>query len=119
MTISKPASNKAIFRATRVLRPYEGMTVSVSFNKGVLVAPTGTAGALNYISDHRADILPALSVLIVLLYNLWAWNKVGRDPPKGTVIPLFHPPKACRRHVLTISIAWAGSVLDGWPLLPA
>ncbi len=93
VTISKPASNKAIFRATRPLRPYEGMTVSVSFNKGVLTEPTGTAGALNYVSDHRAQILPVLGVLIVLLYNIWAWNKVGRDPPKGTVIPLFHPPE--------------------------
>ncbi len=93
VAISKPADNRAIFRATRSLAPYEGMTVSASFEKGVLVAPGGAAGALNYVSDHRADILPALGMLAVLLYNLWAWNKVGRDPPKGTIIPLFHPPE--------------------------
>lgn len=93
VAISKPAGNRAIFRTTRPLDPYEGMTVSVSFEKGVLATPTGTAGALNYVSDHRADILPTLGVLIVLIYNLWAWNKVGRDPPKGTIIPLFHPPE--------------------------
>ena len=31
-------------------------------------------------------------VFLVLLYNVFAWNAVGRDPAKGTIIPLFHPP---------------------------
>ena len=26
-------------------------------------------------------------------YFLFAWNKVGRDPEKGTIVPLFAPPK--------------------------
>jgi len=31
-------------------------------------------------------------VLLVLAYNLAAWSAVGRDPEKGTIIPLFYPP---------------------------
>src|SRR5690606_1426643 len=44
-------------------------------------------------SDHRDVVLPMIAVAIVLLYNLLAWSAVGRDPAKGTIIPLFHPPK--------------------------
>jgi uncharacterized membrane protein YgcG len=38
-------------------------------------------------------VLPLIAVAIVLLYNLLAWSSVGRDPARGTIIPLFHPPK--------------------------
>jgi uncharacterized membrane protein YgcG len=30
--------------------------------------------------------------LAALFYYLYAWMKVGRDPPKGVVVPLFAPP---------------------------
>ncbi len=47
-------------------------------------------------------------MLAVLAFYLVAWHAVGRDPPKGTIIPLFHPPDG-------ISPALAGYVRDwGW-----
>jgi uncharacterized membrane protein YgcG len=32
-------------------------------------------------------------LLLVLAYYLYAWRHVGRDPPRGTIIPLFGPPE--------------------------
>jgi len=93
VTIERLADNKAVFRATRAFRPYEGMTVSASFQKGILSQPTVAGNALDYLSDHRDEIVPAIAAFIVLLYNLFAWDAVGRDPKKGTIIPLFYPPK--------------------------
>ncbi|MBU1173921.1 MAG: DUF2207 domain-containing protein [Alphaproteobacteria bacterium] len=93
VTISKPSDNQAIFRATRALEAYEGMTVSASFAKGVLAAPSPTDSAFAFLSDRRAELVPAIAALVVLIYNLWAWLTVGRDPPKGTIIPQFYPPK--------------------------
>ena len=86
--------NTAIFRATRPLSAYEGMTVSASFQKGILAQSSATTRALNFLSDHRVQIVPTLAALVVLLYNIWAWFAVGRDPEKGTIIPLFHPPES-------------------------
>jgi uncharacterized membrane protein YgcG len=44
----------------------------------------------------------------VLAFYLMTWRAVGRDPPKGTIIPLFHPPAG-------ISPALAGYVNNwGW-----
>ncbi len=93
VTITRSADNKAIFRTTRPLRAGEGFSVAVAFQKGILAAPQGFDRTVNWLSDHRDVIGPVFAVALVLLYNLWAWASVGRDPKKGTIIPLFHPPK--------------------------
>ena len=46
-----------------------------------------------FLRDHREWFIGIAGLLVVLAYYLWAWNRVGRDPKGGTIIPLFHPPK--------------------------
>lgn len=92
VSVARTSNSTATFTLTRPLRAGEGVTVAVAFQKGILVAPTGLKAGLNWISDHRDLVFPALAVLLVLAYNLIAWTAVGRDPEKGTIIPLFHPP---------------------------
>jgi uncharacterized membrane protein YgcG len=43
-------------------------------------------------SDHLAMILGVVGLVAVVGYYLVAWWRVGRDPARGTVIPLFEPP---------------------------
>lgn len=93
VTITRTSDNTATFRATRPLASGEGLSVAASFQKGILVEPQGFDRALNWLSDHRDIVVPCIAVGLVLLYNLLAWSSVGRDPKKGTIIPLFHPPK--------------------------
>ena len=42
--------------------------------------------------DQRRWIFGGLGFLLVFGFYITAWNAVGRDPKKGTIIPLFHPP---------------------------
>jgi uncharacterized membrane protein YgcG len=93
VTITRNSDNAATFRTDGRLGPGEGMTFAVSFQKGVLVPPSGLDALLIWLSDMREVLLPIIGVILVLAYNLIAWNRVGRDPAKGTIIPLFHPPK--------------------------
>ncbi len=93
VTITPSSSNSVTVRANRVLQPGEGMSVAVAFQKGILVEPQGLQKLGYWLSDHRDLVLPSIAVFIVLLYNLLAWGAVGRDPAKGTIIPLFHAPK--------------------------
>jgi len=93
VTISNQTATSASFAATRTLQPGEGLTVAVKFQKGILTMPEGIASLGNWLSDHRELVFPAIGALIVLLYNYFAWSSVGRDPRKGTIIPLFHPPE--------------------------
>lgn len=93
VTITRTSDNTATFRTTRELGAGEGMSVVVAFQKGVLILPTGLNAWLQRLSDLREVIFPVIAALLVLAYNFLAWSRVGRDPEKGTIIPLFHPPK--------------------------
>ena len=79
-------------RTTRVLAPYEGFTVAVGWPKGFVTAPTEIEKTKDAIRDNLGFFTILAGVLVSLLYYLYAWVRVGRDPPKGTIIPLFTPP---------------------------
>lgn len=112
-TIVRNPNGSVTFRSTRELAPGEGMTVSLSFQKGLLVVPQGIDAAGYWLSDHRELVFPTVAVLIVLLYNFLAWSAVGRDPRKGTIIPLFHPPKDLSPAMVHY-IADMGFKKNGW-----
>ncbi len=77
---------------TSPLAPGEGFTIAVGFPKGVLTPPSASDEAGAFVSDNAGIVAVILGVLAVLGYYFYAWNKVGRDPPKGVIIPLFAPP---------------------------
>ena len=92
-TMRQTGDNTAVFETTGILNPGDGLTIAAAFQKGIVTPPAGAGQGLDWLSDHREALLPPIAVLIVLLYNFWAWSRVGRDPKKGTIIPLFHPPE--------------------------
>ncbi len=90
-TVGGQGTSDVQFVATRRLEPGEGLTVAVGFPTGV-VAGDGSAW-LHRLTDNLGMALFALGWSALALYFLYAWNRVGRDPPGETVIPLFHPPE--------------------------
>ena len=96
------------FETTRRLAPGEGLTLVAELPAGAVSAPS-QAQALQYaFLDNRRWILSGLGLLVVAAFYLLVWRAVGRDPPKGTIIPLFGPPEG-------ISPALAGYVRNwGW-----
>ena len=93
VTITQTSGNTAMFRTNRVLQRSEGLTIAAAFQKGVLAEPSDTQRAIWWLSDHRDLVVPLIALALVLFYYFLAWNSVGRDPRKGVIIPLFHPPK--------------------------
>ena len=79
------------FALTRPLGPEEGMTIAVGFTQGVVTPDWG--GGFAGLGDNAGLFLMMLGWLGVPAYFLFAWNKVGRDPPSPPIIPLFHPPE--------------------------
>jgi len=92
-TITFDGAQTAIFRANQGFAPREGMSIVVGFDKGLMAPPSAWDSFWTYLLDRRALFLPAFSFLVVLTYFYSAWNAVGRDPKKGTIVPLFYPPK--------------------------
>ncbi|MFZ5675779.1 MAG: DUF2207 domain-containing protein [Pseudomonadota bacterium] len=79
-------------RTTRVLAPDEGFTVAVGWPKGFVQPPTEIDIAKDKVKDNLGLFAILAGVVLSFLYYLFAWFRVGRDPPKGTIIPLFTPP---------------------------
>lgn len=77
---------------TRVLNPNEGFTVAVGWPKGFVTPPTEIDKAADKVKDNLGFFAILAGVLLSFLYYLFAWFRVGRDPAKGTIIPLFSPP---------------------------
>ncbi|MBD8065459.1 DUF2207 domain-containing protein [Devosia sp. PTR5] len=118
VTITRSGDNSAIFRTGRSLAPGEGMTFAVSFQKGIITYPEGVDAAAYWLSDMRDVLIPVGAVLLVLLYNFAAWWRVGRDPPKGTIIPLFYPPKGFSPGLAHYVHRW-GFAKSGWTAMTA
>ncbi|NPA79582.1 MAG: DUF2207 domain-containing protein [Thermotogae bacterium] len=84
---------RVLFRTTRPLGPREGLTVVVGWPKGYVREPGRLRRLLWLISDNLSLLVPWLVVVLLLVYYVVAWALVGKDPPKGTVVPLFKPPR--------------------------
>ncbi|MCL4184131.1 MAG: DUF2207 domain-containing protein [Burkholderiaceae bacterium] len=96
------------FATTRTLQAGEGLTVVAEIPAGAVAAPTQAQQLRYVLLDYRRYLFAGLGMLGVLAFYLTAWRAVGRDPPKGTIIPLFHPPEG-------VSPALAGYIRNwGW-----
>ena len=80
------------FESSRPLQAWEGMSVIVSWPKGLLTEPGLMQKIRWFLADNVAAIVLLLGVLAPFAWYHWAWNKVGRDPRKGVIIPRFEPP---------------------------
>jgi uncharacterized membrane protein YgcG len=77
---------------TQRLEPREGFTIAVAWQKGIVASPTEAAKQRDWVLDNLGYFVLALTAVLVPLYYAWAWWRVGRDPLKGTIVPLFAPP---------------------------
>lgn len=92
-TITNSGGNVFAAETTQRLEAGEGFTVAVAWQKGIVAPPSDAQKRWWWIMDNMGYFLLGLTLLVVGSYYLWAWNRVGRDPPKGTIVPLFRPPE--------------------------
>jgi hypothetical protein len=94
---------------TRPLRPGEGFTIALAMPKGLLAAEEPRS-LRERLADHAFWWLLAGS-LGVTGFLLWAWLRVGRDPPAGPVVPRWRPPAG----LSPAATAWLKSEATGLP----
>jgi uncharacterized membrane protein YgcG len=82
-----------IFTTTRKLMPKEGLTIAVAWPKGFVIEPTGKEKLTYILKDNGAVAAALIGLLALTFFYFVAWKQVGKDPPAGTVFPLFSPPK--------------------------
>jgi hypothetical protein len=83
----------AEYATTRALAPREGLTLVLTFPKGIVAAPTAAERAAWFVADNRAAGVGGLGVLAVAAWLYARWRRVGRDPKAGPLFPRYEPPK--------------------------
>ncbi len=81
-----------IFETTRSLAPEQGLTIVVSWPKGFVAEPSVAIKAKYWINDNRGTLAGLAGLCILFFYYFLVWSRHGKDPPQGTIIPLFEPP---------------------------
>lgn len=118
-SVSTDHSGNVVFTSTRPFAPHEGLTVAVSWPKGYVTEPDLARKAEYFFRDNRAVLLAIMAALFVLAYYLVVWHRFGRDPQKGTIVPLFTPPNklsaASMRYIMKMGYdgkAFAAAIID-------
>ncbi len=83
---------------------YEGLTVAVGFQKGVVAEPPPPT----LWEQYAVPLVGGIITVLLLLYYFITWARYGRDPDMPTVIPLFEPPDG-------LSPASVATVMKGGP----
>lgn len=84
--------NQASFETTRELGAQEGLTIGVKMPAGSISRPTPEEERVLFFKDNRNLFLAFGGLVLVVGYYLWAWLSVGRDPPRGVVVPRWDAP---------------------------
>ncbi len=81
------------FETTRRLAPNEGLTVVVGFPKGLVREPSTAEKRKKQLQDNRVAVIGTVGTIVIVLWYLFAWSRVGRDPDGGAIYPRYDPPE--------------------------
>ena len=79
------------FRAKN-LQPGEGLTLVVTWPKGIIAEPTAGQKRAWFIQDNRSALVGVSGLVLVFIYYVIVWVMAGRDPKHGVIMPLYEPP---------------------------
>ena len=108
------------FEATRPLAPHEGLSIVLSWNKGLIAAThLGKNSCITFLRTivTRSSCLPRFWCCCFITDFVWA--AVGRDPKRGVIMPLYEPPgnlsPAAMRYLVRMGFdnkTFASAILD-------
>lgn len=86
------AFSEAQISTTMALMPAHGLTLVLSWPKGIVSEPDAGQRADWFFSDNLAVLLALLTLSACMIYLCLCWLRVGRDPPRGVIFPHYEPP---------------------------
>jgi len=86
------APGEARWQLSAPLAPSEGLTIVMTFPKGVVVQPGATQRLMWLLVDNRSLLAALAGLLVMLGYMTRRWLQVGRDPRPGVIIARYEPP---------------------------
>ena len=90
---AETGTSTASIETTRALNPREGLTVVVSWPKGMVYEPD-TMDRIVFLLTDNLGLLLALAVLLAVSgFLFFAWRRHGKDPEAGVVFAHYEPPE--------------------------
>ncbi|MDZ7645077.1 MAG: DUF2207 domain-containing protein [Woeseiaceae bacterium] len=89
---ARTADGQAHVEATRTLQPAEGLTIAVSWPKGLVAEPDGTARLIWLLRDNSNLLFALAGLLTILMYYVPVWRHFGKDPAAGVQLTRYEPP---------------------------
>jgi uncharacterized membrane protein YgcG len=77
------------FETTQPLGSHEGLTVAVAFPKGIVAEASRRQ---YWLTDYGPIAVGLLGLIGLGAFYYFAWQRAGRNPRPGTVVPIFSPP---------------------------
>ncbi|MDO6962644.1 DUF2207 domain-containing protein [Rhizobium alvei] len=109
---------EVFFATTFPLNVKEGLTIGVKFAKGAIDPPSEEDLARWQMSDSWNMLLAIGAFLVVLLYYVVNWFRVGRDPSKGIIVPRWDAPEGLSPALVNY-VANKGFSNGGWTAFAA
>ncbi|MEQ1610905.1 MAG: DUF2207 domain-containing protein, partial [Hyphomonadaceae bacterium] len=87
------SGGRHVFETTRRLESGEGLTVAIGFDKGLIDPPSVIDESWLWWQRNGSLAILLASLGALAWFHLRSFDRVGRDPPKGPLFPLYEPPK--------------------------
>lgn len=117
--VTQQDQGKVTFETTQIFGLGEGFTVAVSFPKGAVSEPDSRQRMLYFLQDNKPAVIAAAGFVLAFIYYLFFWFRVGKDPRRWTIVPLFEPPQnlspAAMRYILRMGFdnkAFAAALIN-------
>jgi hypothetical protein len=81
------------FRTARALSRNEGLTIVVSWPKGLVVEPSDRQRLIWLLSDNLNLLVIIAGLIAMLSYYIPVWRNYGKDPDPGVIPTLYEPPE--------------------------
>ena len=85
--------NAYVFETTEPLRVQEGLTISLTMQKGIIDPPSAADRTGLWWQRYGAVVILLTSLCGVFYFLFRSWRSVGVDPPKGPVFARYEAPK--------------------------
>ena len=89
---SRTIGSSFLISAAHPLGPHEGLTILLQWPKGYFRKPTAGQEFFYFAKDNPDAIIAASGLLLIFVYYIIVWLRVGRDPAPGSIMPLYEPP---------------------------
>ena len=77
---------------TSPLQPHEQLTIAVAWERGLVARPSALSKMVNFLKDNLHILFALAGIAGAIMLYFRKWKSAGKDPAKGTIIPLFDPP---------------------------